>query len=260
MNQNFTKYAEQGAYHWERTYRHGWMQQSPRLHARYDVPLRLLRRRVRLDKAKGIDLGCGDGVLVYKILRNGGHIVGLDYSEEGLRCAQVELSERGFDASKLLLQGSCYEVPVKNEEFDYAIAVELIEHLEDVPALLREVERILKPGGWFICTTPNRKQGQSADEVQDPFHVREFVADELKASLSRTFPETSVYGAYPSWLDRLYVDGLGNPYVRKGIRLLFRAASRTVANPYVYALKQNPNHSRDLLVGVAQKGEKRVAN
>ena len=66
---SFLKYEEQGAYHWRLTYEGGWRRSSPGAHARYDVALGRVARRVPLAGARGLDVGCGDGVMLYKIAR-----------------------------------------------------------------------------------------------------------------------------------------------------------------------------------------------
>ena len=47
------------------------------------------------------------------------------------------------------------ELPYQNNKFDIVTATEVIEHLEDFRAILREVYRVLKPGGIFVLSTPN---------------------------------------------------------------------------------------------------------
>lgn len=250
--QHFTKYDEGGAYHWDGTFQRKRARRSPRLHARYDIPLRLLQQRLDIRNSRGVDLGCGDGVMLYKVHLLQGHAAGLDASAEGLALARQELTERGHEDCELI-HGSCYEVPLADASVDYVTAIEVIEHLEEVDQFLAEVRRILRPGGWFVCTTPNRAEGQAPDAVRDPFHVHEFIAEELREALGGTFSDVKVWGAYPRWLDRIYVRGKESGWVDRGVRVLFRAVAFGLGNPYVYALREAPDHRYELLVGAAQK-------
>jgi 2-polyprenyl-3-methyl-5-hydroxy-6-metoxy-1,4-benzoquinol methylase len=251
MNQ-FDKYEEKGPYHWKALYGEGWMRSSPRLHARYDIPIRLLSSRLNLENSTGLDVGCGDGVLLYKIRKLGGDIVGLDTSETGLQLAKEQLETRGVLSTRLI-NSSCYEMPFDDGRFDYVTSVELIEHLQDVNRFLREVRRILRPGGWFVCTTPNRKENQAPDTVRDPFHVHEFSPAELSKTLSKVFKTTEVYGAYPSALDKLYVRNKRLECSDKVARLVFRAFSFLFFNPYVERLDDRPTTSNSLLVSVSKQ-------
>ncbi len=252
MSGEFSKYEEEGAYHWKALYDQKWFRQSPRLHARYDIPIRLLSIRLDLRESLGLDVGCGDGVLLYKIRKSGGDVVGLDNSAEGLRLAEQKLDARGVSSVRLV-NSSCYDIPFDKSSFDYVTGIELIEHLDDVDAFLDEASRVLRPGGWFVCTTPNRAEDQPSDKVRDPFHVHEFVADELSEVLGRVFENTNVYGAYPESLDEIYVRDKKLGYVDKGVRLMFRMFSYSVLNPYVRWVENKPSWNNSLLVGVSRK-------
>src|SRR5262245_26550084 len=94
MSADEFKYEEAGAYHWSFTYNRRLIRYDPRNHARYDVPLRLIGRRLRMRGSHGLEVGCGDGVLLYKAMLAGGSIVGLDASQSGLRLAQDEIQPR----------------------------------------------------------------------------------------------------------------------------------------------------------------------
>lgn len=251
-HEGFTKYEEQGAYHWRNAYERGILRCSPRLHARYDIPIGMVAQHVCLQGSYGADLGCGDGVMLYKIAEKGGSVVGVDKSEEGLGLARRKLAERGAGDHVETVCASCYEVPMENESLDYAVATELIEHLEDVSEFLNEVRRLLRPGGVFVCTTPNRREGQAHDEVRDPFHVHEFDPQELEDCLYAQFAEVSVRGGYPRWLDRACVQGVGPSPVAKSVRVVIRALSR-LWNPYEHLLSSNPSFDHSLLVGLARK-------
>jgi len=207
---------------------------------------------MNLPKSRGIDVGCGDGVLLYKIRRKGGDIYGLDHSDEGLTLAREQLDRRNVFSGNLI-KGSCYQIPLDSESVDYVTAIELIEHLDGVNAFLNETKRILRPNGWFVCTTPNREKGQSRDEVRDPFHVHEYIPRELRSALNEQFSEVKILGAYPEYLDRMYVRNRESGILDKATRAFFRAVAFSIANPYELALRENPTHKSRLLIGVGQK-------
>jgi ubiquinone/menaquinone biosynthesis C-methylase UbiE len=251
---SFDKYNKKGAYHWNALYGEGWLRASPRLHARYDIPIHLLRERIDLGNSRGLDVGCGDGVLIYKVRKMGGQLFGLDKEPEGLRLAERKLESHGV-FSDGLIEGSCYDIPLETSSLDYVTAIELIEHLDDVDSFLEEIYRVLRPSGWFVCTTPNRERDQDPSEVRDPFHVHEYVPDELQSSLSNFFGQVQVYGAYPEKLDAIYVRNRRSSFFDKAIRVLFRSFSFGVANPYVHWLENDPDRDFNMIVGVARKGE-----
>lgn len=68
----------------------------------------------------------------------------------------------------------------EDNSFDTIISFQLIEHIKKDRLLLEEVQRILKPNGKFIFTTPNRKMSLT----RNPYHIREYVESDFKPLMS----------------------------------------------------------------------------
>jgi len=102
--------------------------------------------------------------------------------------------------------GSALQLPVEANSVDVYISFETIEHLDDDVGFLREVRRVLKPGGLFLCSTPNRvvtNPGASISERPwNRFHVREYSEKEFSELLLPTFSLVGLYGQNPkrTWL------------------------------------------------------------
>ncbi len=122
---------------------------------KYEYPLRLLEPYLRGDEV-ALDVGCGDGRLMSLLAGRIGRIVGLDHQLLPLRFARLLISQ----ANVSLLQHDVLlaPLPFAANSFDLVTAFDVIEHipLEAVPALLSECQRVLKPGGKLVLTTPNR--------------------------------------------------------------------------------------------------------
>ena len=85
------------------------------------------------------------------------------------------------------------EVPpivFENCSFDAVVSFQVIEHIEKDMELVREVARVLRPGGKFIVSTPNAPMSLT----RNPWHVREYNADELRNLLSCHFSKGEAYG------------------------------------------------------------------
>ena len=67
-----------------------------------------------------------------------------------------------------------------DESFDYVISFQVIEHIKRDRAFVDEVRRVLKPGGKFIVSTPNRPMSLT----RNPWHVREYTAEQFASLLS----------------------------------------------------------------------------
>lgn len=76
--------------------------------------------------------------------------------------------------------------------YDYVVSFQVIEHIEDDSAYTKEIHRVLKPGGKFIVTTPNKMMSIT----RNPWHVREYTIDELKGLLGKYFTKVEAYGVF----------------------------------------------------------------
>jgi len=247
----FAKYEALGSYHWRLTYPGKKFKASPRNNALYDVSLDLVESWSghNLESLFGADIGCGDGVLLYKAQQRHGRIIGIDYSINGLKLAVKEIGERTAYRPQVV-NGSCYELPLPSTSLDYLISTELIEHLEHDEKFIQEVTRVLRPGGIFICTTPCRRQDSI---LHDPYHVREYMPEELRCVLARSLDHVSVLGLFPAWLDQLYL--VNKPRILgRGVRALFKALA-VYYNPYRRILVSNLTDTRRCanLIGIGQK-------
>lgn len=98
------------------------------------------------------DVGCGRGELWPLISGAFKSCVGLDAVRyDGLPPA-IDFRPADFDAARL---------PVTDAGVDAAVSVEVIEHLENPRAFVRELARIVRPGGWVVVTTPNQLSASS---------------------------------------------------------------------------------------------------
>jgi SAM-dependent methyltransferase len=75
-------------------------------------------------------------------------------------------------------------------EFDYVVSFQVIEHIKDDEAFVREVYRVLRHGGRFVVSTPNAPMSLT----RNPWHVREYRVEELKTLLESVFDSVECYG------------------------------------------------------------------
>lgn len=128
-----------------------------------------------------LEIGTGTGYGIDIIAPNVEHFVTMDKtrSEElGVIPANVEFKE-----------GVVPPLPFADESFDYVVSFQVIEHIKRDKEFVREVYRVLKKGGKFIVSTPNRPMSLT----RNPWHVREYTAEQFSALLS-SFAEVEALG------------------------------------------------------------------
>ena len=121
---------------------------------------------------KILDLGCGTGSTLLK-LKDWGWAVGIDISPLALSYCQ----QNGVGP---LVQAAAQETPFKTGSFDLVLALDLLEHLDNDLETLREISRVLKPGGYLLVTVPAYKFLWSRhDELN--LHRRRYVLPQLRS-------------------------------------------------------------------------------
>ncbi|MEO7317587.1 MAG: class I SAM-dependent methyltransferase, partial [Chthoniobacteraceae bacterium] len=99
-------------------------------------------------KPRVLEIGCGSGYFPSILGKAPVDFTGLDLFEEHLARAREKTPHFKF------LQGSAYQLPFENEQFDFVVSIYVFEHLTNLPACLEEVRRVLKPGGRLLVGLP----------------------------------------------------------------------------------------------------------
>jgi 2-polyprenyl-3-methyl-5-hydroxy-6-metoxy-1,4-benzoquinol methylase len=121
---------------------------------RYDVERRVnvvfeqLLDHVDLKEMLLLDAGCGTGIFSVEAARRGATVISLDCGKNLLR----ETRRKGIIA---VLAGDVARMPIRDATFDVVVSSECVEHTPSPRATLRELVRVLRPGGWLVVTCPN---------------------------------------------------------------------------------------------------------
>ena len=124
-----------------------------------------------------LDAGCGEGYGL-QMLRDAGaaHVLGAD-----LDAAAVTHARRSYGSDRVeVVECELMGLPLDDDTIDVTVSFQVIEHVHDVPGYLASLRRVTRPGGLVLLATPNRLTFTPDSDVPvNPFHVREFTADEL---------------------------------------------------------------------------------
>ena len=111
----------------------------------------------RLDCLKGLrmlDIGCGAGILSEPLARLGAEMVGADPAEENIAAAKAHAEEAGLAVDYRATTAE--ELAAAGERFDVVLAMEVVEHVNDVDEFVATCASMVKPGGLMVAATLNR--------------------------------------------------------------------------------------------------------
>jgi 2-polyprenyl-6-hydroxyphenyl methylase / 3-demethylubiquinone-9 3-methyltransferase len=126
-------------------------------YVRDQAALRFDRDARKLDSMKGLrmlDIGCGGGLLSEPLARLGALMTGVDPSE-----TNIEAAKQHAESSRLTIDYRCTTAEAlaeAGEEFDIVLAMEVVEHVADVPLFVQSCAAMVKPGGLMVAATLNR--------------------------------------------------------------------------------------------------------
>jgi methionine biosynthesis protein MetW len=121
--------------------------------SRYDVALELIEPGIRI-----LDIGCGDGYMLQRCKRKFEELYGLDIAPSRISEAKINVKKLHPNmASKFnfIERNADDYLPFADSIFDTIICIASIEHIYDIFALVREMHRLLKQGGYVIAQVPN---------------------------------------------------------------------------------------------------------
>jgi Methylase involved in ubiquinone/menaquinone biosynthesis len=117
-----------------------------------------------------LDVGCGTGVLLpllAELATATGTVTGIDYAADLIEAARTRVASTPLAARIRLVQGDATSLPFKDDSFDAAHVERVLMHLEDPDAAIREMCRVVRPGGWVVAAEPDTT-GVRIDHPADP--------------------------------------------------------------------------------------------
>ncbi len=101
-----------------------------------------------------LDVGCGGGLLSEPFARLGAHVTGIDGSEKNIAIAKLHAEKEKLSID---YQSKTAEaLAAKGKKYDVVLAMEIIEHVDNVPVFIQACSDLVKPGGLLFIATLNR--------------------------------------------------------------------------------------------------------
>jgi ubiquinone/menaquinone biosynthesis C-methylase UbiE len=152
-----------------------------------------------------LDVACGTGIGT-NYLRKAGAVCcyGVDIDPGAIEYANARY--RGC----FFVQGDASQLDLPDRSVDVVVSFETIEHISDQERFILECNRVLKPGGLLICSTPNRRIYRWYGE--NPYHIRELSLREFSTVFAAHFGDLQLFSQgeriYPIYVLRLLASRL----------------------------------------------------
>lgn len=132
-----------------------------------------------------LDVACGTGYGSQMIAHQAQSVLGVDRSPEAVEYARAHYPEKNLTYAV----DNAMQLSLEDNSFDVVISLETIEHLVEPEEFIKEVKRVLRPGGIFVVSTPNDDEFMDDNE----YHVHEFQFSELKDLIGRYFKNDTYF-------------------------------------------------------------------
>ncbi|TWC34969.1 GT2 family glycosyltransferase [Pseudomonas sp. SJZ079] len=151
------------------------------------------RYAIALDLVEGkdvLDVACGEGYGSFSIASVARSVVGVDISDETIKHASVTYQQSNLT----FCQGSAVALQFADASFDVVVSFETIEHLAEQAQMLMEINRVLRPGGVLVISSPNRPIYSEESGEHNEFHVKELDFEEFDTLLRAQFSTIQYFG------------------------------------------------------------------
>lgn len=149
-----------------------------------------------LVRGEVLDVACGTGY-GSRLLARAASVSGVDRAEEA-----VALARGRVDGTFLV--ADVPPIPFADDCFDFVVSFETVEHIPEDGEFVREIRRVLRPGGRLLISTPNKDVSTVDGTPLNEWHIREYTLGSLKELLEDAGLEVSdVYAqSFPPKLKR----------------------------------------------------------
>jgi SAM-dependent methyltransferase len=150
-----------------------------------------------------LDIASGEGYGTALLAQTASYAVGIEIDPGSAAHARGAYRRNNLSFAV----GDARYIPLATESFDVVVSFETLEHIYEQQTFLSEVKRVLKPGGVFIVSTPDRDVYSPAGVAANPFHVRELTRDEFMDLMHGTFQHVLLLKQRPLLGSAMMQDG-----------------------------------------------------
>lgn len=128
-----------------------------------------------------LDAACGEGYGSNILAGYALQVDGIDIDSESVTHAKNKYKKDNLRFK----EASCIDLPYPDNGFDVIVSFETLEHLAEQEEMLSEFKRVLKPNGFIIISTPDKKYYSDEAGFTNEFHIKELYQNEFKSLLDK---------------------------------------------------------------------------
>ncbi len=137
-----------------------------------------------------LDVASGEGYGTALLASRATFVIGVDIAADAIAHAK-----RNYRLSNLEFRlGSCSKIPLEDGTVDFVVSFETIEHHDEHDEMLREIKRVLRPGGVVLVSSPDKALYTDKPDYHNPFHVQELYKEEFETLFRRHFKNVASLG------------------------------------------------------------------
>lgn len=164
-----------------------------------------------------VDLACGEGYGTEILSRSASEAVGVDANPEAHEHARLRYVGPRIRFERTLVE-------TFDEPTDVVVFLQTIEHVQDPDAILERFKDLVGPNGEAYVSTPNllTLAPEGAEKSENPWHIKEYRADEYRELLERHFSHVEIYGLFHARKLRIHqwaIEHAGWDRIHKTLRL-----------------------------------------
>jgi SAM-dependent methyltransferase len=164
---------------------------------------RYLLARSLVKDLEVLDISCGEGYGSALLAEVAKKVTGSDIDAN-----IISKAEKKYKSTNLSYEvNDCRRMSFDDATFDCVVSFETIEHIEEQKDFLKEVKRVLKPGGILIISTPDTVEYSNKRNYNNPDHIKEFTLTEFHDFLNIFFENTFFWGQKfisQSWMQPVF--------------------------------------------------------
>jgi GT2 family glycosyltransferase/2-polyprenyl-3-methyl-5-hydroxy-6-metoxy-1,4-benzoquinol methylase len=137
-----------------------------------------------------LDIACGEGYGSKILAAEAISVIGVDLDDASVQHAAATYT----DTKIRFLRGDIVAIPLGDSSVDVVVSFETLEHLTDHQSMMREIRRVLSPGGVLVVSSPDKREYSDLPNYKNPYHMRELYLSEFRALLNEHFAQHELYG------------------------------------------------------------------